>query len=554
MATPVAVAPDRRSRSRAGASTLSALARIEGRRLLLRPAVLIGAALSLLAMVKMSWTTAPVLNRDDTAVSGALLVLAAATLLATNAAALRSRRRATDELLDSMPTPARVRTLADLSSVVAVVPLAVLVAGGFWWWRVRGDPVTSPDLFELVTGPVLVLLGGFVGVALARWAPSPTVAPIAVVGLAILEFVVNFSTGGYESGGRVKWLIPLVGQQDSPRELLVRPTGWHLGYLVALVALLGCVGLLRHQTNRQTVTAAGVAVAMVVVTGGFQLRPLNAGQQPDELAARLTSAAQENCQRRGGGTYCAVPGYEPWIDAWASRVEPVLVRVPQRSGPEQLTVRQDISGVSWHFIGSSEPEAADFAMPTTSEVRPGLWWGRGSGEPAFQFGLALGVASLTVGLSPDGVVSPDRQGSCSSAGQGRGVVALWLAGQAGDDNPQYLRREVRRQVDGAASPEVSGFPAEIYFHWRGAQPVGVLHYGLREAAAAVQLLDQPQDEVAALVAQHWDILTDPATTTDQALTLLDLPAASGTTSTVQTQTTDERGPGTTGPDYFTPCP
>ena len=546
-ATPDTVRPVRRHGGLRAAARVRVLARIEGRRLLARPTVLAGAGLSLLTMVTLTRTTAPVLNRDDTTASAALLVLAAATLLATNAAALRSRRRATDELLASMPTPPRVRTLASLCSVAGVVALAGLLGGAFLLWRLAADPVTAPDPFELLTGPALVALGGCLGVALARWAPSVTVAPVVVVGLAALEFSVNLLIGGSEYGGRVKWLAPFVGQHGVARELLIRPTGWHLAYLVALVAVLGCVALLRHPATRPTIATAGSAVLVLLLAGGAQLRPLDPAQDPNALAAELTAAAAQDCEQRDDVTYCALPGYEPWVDRWAATVEPVLARLPERARPRPLTVRQDFLGTRLESLADhGGPGTA--AEPTHSEVRPGLWRGRNAGEGAYQFGLALGVAALAVGLSPDGALSPadalpgqvgEGLQACTPAGQARSVVALWLAGQTSERSAEYLRNEVERQ--GGTTAPATGTPApEIYFARPAAHPIGALNFGGWEAAVAVQLLRQAPDHIAGLVDRHWDTLSDPATTTDEALALLgaDYPAPGRPPA-------DVRGPGST---------
>jgi hypothetical protein len=180
-------------------------------------------------------------------------------------------------------------------------------------------------------------------------------------------------------------------------------------------------------------------------------------------------------------------------------------------------------------------------------VRPGLWRGRNAGEGAYQFGLALGVAALAVGLSPDGTLLPadalpgqvgEGLQACTPAGQARSVVALWLAGQTSERSAEYLRDEVERQV-GAAT---TGAPAadELYFAWPAASPIGALHFGGREADVAVQLLRQAPDHIAGLVDRHWDTLSDPATTTDEALALLgaDYPAPGRPPA-------DVRGPGST---------
>lgn len=510
------------------AAGLRVLTRIEGRRLLTRPTVLVGAALSLLAMARLTWTTAPVLNRDDTAATGSLLVLSAATLLATNAAALRSRRYATDELLASMPTPPRTRTLGALLAVVGVVVVAGILVGAFLLWRLAADPVTSPDPFELLTGPALVALGGCLGVALARWAPSATVAPVVVVGLAALEFTVNLLTGGIEYGGRVKWLAPFVGQQGVAEELLVRPTGWHLAYLVALVVVLSCIAVLRHPVPRGTVAAAGIGTLVLVVAGAAQLRPLHPEQQAEALAAQLTRAGMQDCEQRNTVAYCALPGYEPWIDRWAEAVEPVMARLPEGARRRPLTVRQDFFGSSLEFFGDDDAGASS-AEPTESEVRPSLWWGRGAATGSYEFALALGIASLAVGLSPDGAMLPpgsqpglvgEGQQTCTTAGQGRAVMALWLAAETSERSAQYLHDEVARHIGATPTATATGAPREIYFDDPAARAIGALVFGGREAEAAADLLRQPTGVVAGLIHQHWRVLTDPATTTEQARALL----------------------------------
>lgn len=490
-----------------------ALALIEGRRLLARPSVLGGVVLSLLAMVTSTWSVAPVLNRDDVTATGALLVASAATLLAANLAVLRSRSHGTDELLRSMPVPARARTLATMIAVAGPAALAGVCAGGFLLWRAADSAVTAPDPFEVAAGPVLVALGGCLGIALARWLPSTAVAPVVVVGLAALEFAINVSTTGIEWGGRVKWLAPFVGQQGVARELLVRPTGWHLVYLSALVAAVACLALLRHPgATRSTITAITLAVTVLVAAGAAQLRPLDAARQPAARAAQLAVDARQDCQRRGSVTYCALPAYRPWIGRWAAVVEPVLARLPADVRVRPLTIRQDVVGTNLEFLGGREPDRS--AAPSRSQVRPGLWWGRGAGEGRYQFGLALGVASLAVGLSPDGAAAPDGGlQSCTAAGQGRAVVAMWLAGHASDQSARYLRATV------AALPSDS---AEIYFDGPHGQPVGSLQFGAGEAVAALPLLERPRAQVADLVDRHWDVLTDPATSTDRAVRLLEL--------------------------------
>jgi len=105
-----------------------ALARIEGRRLLRSPLVLVGAGLMLLALFGDGPWVASI---DSTAADAPFmsLLVAAMTLVASNLAALRGRRSGADELFAAAPAQPRSRTGAHLLAVLwpAVVSVAIPV-------------------------------------------------------------------------------------------------------------------------------------------------------------------------------------------------------------------------------------------------------------------------------------------------------------------------------------------------------------------------------------------------------------------------------------------
>ena len=84
-----------------------ALARVEARRLLRHPSFLIGTALTVLLIDAAAYTN--ILPEVDSAAVIALVLMGWATLIATNLAALRSRRDGADELFGSLPTSATAR-------------------------------------------------------------------------------------------------------------------------------------------------------------------------------------------------------------------------------------------------------------------------------------------------------------------------------------------------------------------------------------------------------------------------------------------------------------
>jgi hypothetical protein len=327
---------------------------------------------------------------------------------------------------------------------------------------------------------------------------------------------VNLLAGGVEYAGPVKWLAPFVGQQNLARELLTRPTGWHLAYLLSLTATVGCVAMLRHGADRRLGTVAAVSVLVVVIAGGAQLRAVGADPAPSDSDQQV-AAGDQDCVRQRSAVYCAVPGYEPWIDPWRAIVERVADRLPREADIDGLTVRQGL-----------EPATASGGPSGSWTVRPGMWWGRGAGEGQFQLGLALAVAAGAVEIEPDAVEGDGHDAGsavgtvCSLEGQARAVVVLWLGGQVSEQSAASLREAVRRQVDDDGRSVDPSLPDIVTFGWRPGEPVTTLEFHGREGAAALQLLERPVEEVAGDLEAHWAELTAPGATTDDAIATLDL--------------------------------
>jgi hypothetical protein len=252
------------------------LARREGMRLIRHPVFLVGGLLSLAFFGLLTWQAAPVLHRDDTNVTGALLPLAAATLMVTNLAASRATRNGTDELYDGTATSGTLRTAAHLLSLSFAVGAAAGLACVMFAYMLLGAPVGTPRVSEILTGPVTVALFGAVGIALARWKPHAALGPIAVVVFVALEILLIQPVIGLEAtnggaAGRVPWFapwVPLSLSSGVPPELVIRPATWHLVYLVGLVVLFAVVALGRGGL-RGRVIALLVAGAAATVAGSI---------------------------------------------------------------------------------------------------------------------------------------------------------------------------------------------------------------------------------------------------------------------------------------------
>lgn len=509
-----------------------ALGRVEARHLLRHPLFLAGAALSLLLSLPGPYLQAPVLHRDDITTAIWLLPLAGATLLVVNLAVLRARRHDTTELYESLPTSPSAHTGGHLVSLGAAAVVAALVVVASVAYMVALGGIWAPSAAELATGPAIVVLAGALGVLAARWAPSPTVAPVLLVALGAVAASLSGSLG---------WFAPWIGIDTMPRELFIRPAGWHLLYLLGVAGLVAVAALWRHGTTPRLAVAGAAVVSLIAVTGVMQARPPSASQQA-AIAELVTSGEALVCEARGAVEYCAFPAYGGWVERWAAVVEPVLQRAPAPLWNRGLVVRQrpwDDEVYNADISPSTRARLFDEAghpvgQPDDGSVSVGMRWGRGPGLGGAQLVLALNTAAWAVGLPlvtgdytvRDGDGSLLDTESCWSGGQARSVVALWLAGSATPATDAALRSVIAAEPyafdmedRGDGDPDI-GPPVQSQLHF--GQPSGGISWSKADTNYAAQLLDRPTDEVTALVNDHWDQLMDPTTTTDDLVALAGL--------------------------------
>lgn len=497
-----------------------ALGRVEARHLLRHPLFLAGAALGLLLSLPGPFLQAPVLHRDDIDTAFWLLPLAGATLLVVNLAVLRARRHDTTELYESLPASPSARTGGHLVSLGAAAVVAALVVVAAVAYMVALGGIWAPSAAELATGPAIVVLAGALGVLAARWAPSPTVAPVLALGAVAASL-----------SGSLGWFAPWIGIDTMPRELFIRPAGWHLLYLLGVAGLVAVAALWRHGTTPRLAVAGAAVVSLIAVTGVMQAQPPSASQQA-AIAELVTSGEALACEARGAVEYCAFPAYGGWVERWAAVVEPVLQRVPAPLWDRGLVVRQrpgDYEVYNADISPSTRARLFDeaghpVAQPDDGSVSVGMRWGRGPSLGRSQLVLALDTAAWAVGLPHvtgaytvrDGGGSLLETASCWSGGQARSVVALWLAGSATPATDAALRAVI------AAEPYAFGPPAQYRLLFGQFSVSAPIRWSKADTNYAAQLLDRPTDEVTALVNDHWDQLMDPTTTTDDLVALAGL--------------------------------
>jgi hypothetical protein len=175
------------------ARAVAALARVEGRRLVRHPAIIVPVLLVIAQ-------TAPFLLSDDATQEknvGWLLQISAlmisfGALIAANLQALKSRRDGSEELFQAAPLTPAARTVAlALAAVWVMVALTLLLLLGDLAIRAAGKGAASDSgrslfpLFDLVQGPLLAGLFVVVGIAMARWLPTAFAAPVVVTGLLV---------------------------------------------------------------------------------------------------------------------------------------------------------------------------------------------------------------------------------------------------------------------------------------------------------------------------------------------------------------------------------
>ncbi|MEO3809529.1 hypothetical protein ABGB17_11065 [Sphaerisporangium sp. B11E5] len=455
----------------------TALALFEVRRLLRSPLLWAAAALAVTWRATMTWQMMPNWSLEAVHTATATLIVGAAALVAANLVTTRDRRDGIREALAALPVRAPARTSAAVVATCAVAVLGATAATLLLLATLSVDAVPAGrlDVYELCGGVAAVALAAALGVALGRWIPHP-MAPLVAIFLLGMAMIVG-------AGGR---LLPVVFVWDMPVHLS-RPSGLHVVYVCALVVLAGAAALLRYGPRPARVTAAvtALAVAAGVTTA-------TAGEAQD------VPAATQHCERRGDLTYCAFPGYEPWIALWAGAVEPVARALPPAARAHLPQIRQRAGGDMEFYLPQADADRS---------VRPGQTWGRNGGETAYRRTLAARTAAAITGLPWGGRNSQVDSLSCDARDQARTVVALWLAGHTAAQrlpvDVEIIRKFGNRRVG-----------------TMGRSDMGWVDYSAAELEYSRHLLARPGARQA--VWEHWDRLLDPRTTVRQALPLLGL--------------------------------
>lgn len=514
------------------------IARVEGRRLVRHPFCLVGVLLGAALMVVGTWTVVPVLNRHDGVTVDALMPLAAAMLIVSHLAVSRSVRHATTELYGSTPARIEATTLGHLMALGWAFGFALFVALAELIYLKAVDGVGAPRPLVVLTGPALVVLGGAIGVALGRFVRQPFAGPLALIGLVALSAGM-LNAGSLQPRSVAESLSPyLPGDHwgQGIGELSLRPLGLHLAYVSSLVVTASLVALVRVRRRALVIALLCVSLASSVMLGRWRADTPTRAEEMAVAAPFLEPDKHRSCQSRSEIRYCAYSAYVPWIDRWAAVVESVVAAAPAAAVPEEFAVTQlpkdnEFQGSNAYVAeGTFHRLLGGGLLGGSQEIHPGLAWGRHSAEGGFELGLALKVAERVTGIDaefkvtdedlatmPPGarkMIGTGRFDNCAAFGQGRSIVAMWLAAQA---TPR-TRATFLQGYGSLGQVQLNDHQYEVF----GYAAPGIVAWGAREAEYAEQLLARDAAEVEAVIQANWQRLTDPHTTSDQAAAILGL--------------------------------
>lgn len=233
-----------------------ALARTETRKLLLHPAFLAVVALAIFQPLTSGMIFADGAGGPN---SGRVLIgvglgLFVGTLLATNLAALRTRRDGMAELFGSTASSRENMTVAHLTSVLmGPCAIAVLISLGAFFLRLDGKILISIDPTLPAQFVLVVFAFGSLGVALARWIPSVLAAPVVIVAQMFTPLV---------------WLVPWIVVNEWDFHM-----GWHFAWLLATITFFASSAFVRDRATAIRIAVAAGSLALAIASGVLQLPP-----------------------------------------------------------------------------------------------------------------------------------------------------------------------------------------------------------------------------------------------------------------------------------------
>jgi hypothetical protein len=454
---------------------VATLGRFEGRQMVRHPLFWVAAAATIGLSAFELIEEAPVLNRVSMTLAWTMAPMAVAVAFLAGWAVLRARGRTDADPPMVMPAPMRQRVAGVVVGLLWPASATLALQLVLLAWTAFRNPVTSVVWTELLVGPLFVALAGALSALTTRWISHPSAPLVALALLAGVQIAVPYSPENWGSRIGPAALAPIAWPETIiPYEVALRPSGLHLGYLAGLVLVVS--GLAMAGRARAPWIVLGVGVVLAGVLGQAQLGPIDESKRNEAMAQLVGDEAELTCETYDPVTYCAMPGYGGWIDTWRLAAEPIIERVPGESVP--IEVRQYpvhnthlLDGQDYNYWWWIPPSYQDYISRDVVPVGSVL------ADYTLSIDLTDKLASRLIGCDP----------TCE--GEAQQLVHLWLLAE----NPQV-----------AANIEYDTSPESDYAH---------------VASCMVADLWQLTDETTR-VQGNWSVLTDPATTYQQAGELL----------------------------------
>ncbi|MEY2420498.1 MAG: hypothetical protein QOI95_565 [Acidimicrobiaceae bacterium] len=506
-------------------SVVVSLGAVEGRRLALHPAFALGIGfcvlLDLLTFVALeggqntSWRE--LLNQFPIFVHP----LVGMTIVAVFRNTLRSRRDGTEELFASTPTSRATRTVGHLATVWVPVLAALAFLASILVLDLRNSrlvfgPIDGATVADVGAGLVLVAGGVALGVALARWFPRSLTPFIALVGIALLSTRLGGIGEDHWSHTRQLSTWPRFPEHDLV--FTARPAGWHVVYLIGLVALVGGIAVLRDRRDRAVLAMGAIAVLVTAIAALVETRPIGA-TDASVIASMISHPDRHQvCVDVGRARTCAYADYRELATFYAPRVAAVLAAAPPYAVARDLAARQLFGrgaeevdpAVRARLDGIAQADGHTIQLPYRVDAEA-------------ERGVRLRAALWAVGIA-----TRDLEDPCPLAGRAQGVVALWLAFQDRPASEAYGLVHGAEVADGGTATvsyaEGFAFPADANAADLGRAPVV---WSAPDLAAARALLAMDDDHVRTQLHASWNRFTDPATPTDVLLVALGLDPVGG---------------------------
>lgn len=505
-------------------ATARPLARVETRRFLRHPAFISGVVITpwMLSMANSdvdSWRDA------SGSIALALVPLGWLTIVAAHLLATRPSRTGTDTLLASLPTPQPVRTVGLLATASAAVLVATVVAVAYVvYLQNQSAPITGAVEWTEVGAGLLIVAGSVaVGVAVGRFFPHPAFGVLGAVACAFIQmrFFEITSWPWYQSeASPYRFLGFLATPTSVDPALEIRPAGWHLVYLFALVVFMAGVALARDGLRRPIAALLSAALMTTAVAAWAQTRPATNAQVTRMVAYLHDPQARQQCETDGPARYCWFANERSLIAGRKQRVEAVLalLPVPAKADTRRLEVTSRPPTVTGNSACAPQPYGAGLVPAVARRMDPErVWPADGAVHPGtdrFPCGgrsvnglfLAVQTGAWAVGLpaSPSG-----RDERCVADRQARSVVALWLGAAASPGGA--------RNLDQIVSEESTG---HLRFADWNDPPMWGMTFAKADAVMARSILELPRGDVSKALEENWAAIVSPSTSASALASIL----------------------------------